>query len=135
MYGTHTLAFQRIFVRMKIISLIFIRFSYVSLVRNSVTGPLIYCILMEQLSMLRAPWKIAFFVSIATGLRHQTVFGFFPLVRGRKLILLQPSMSGFIVSNTRVFVTFVLRTELHLADAILYQHKLCINVLIMSIRR
>jgi hypothetical protein len=27
MYGTHTLAFQRIFVRMKIISLIFIRFS------------------------------------------------------------------------------------------------------------
>ena len=41
MYGTHTLAFQRIFVRMKIISLIFIRFSYVSLIRNSVTGPLI----------------------------------------------------------------------------------------------
>jgi hypothetical protein len=40
MYGTHTLAFQRIFVRMKIISLIFIRFSYVSLIRNSVTGPL-----------------------------------------------------------------------------------------------
>jgi hypothetical protein len=40
MYGTHTLAFQRIFVRMKIISLIFIRFSYVSLKRNSVTGPL-----------------------------------------------------------------------------------------------
>jgi hypothetical protein len=39
-YGTHTLAFQRIFVRMKIISLIFIRFSYVSLIRNSVTGPL-----------------------------------------------------------------------------------------------
>jgi hypothetical protein len=39
MYGTHTLAFQRIFVRMKIISLIFIRFSYVSLIRNSVTGP------------------------------------------------------------------------------------------------
>jgi hypothetical protein len=38
-YGTHTLAFQRIFVRMKIISLIFIRFSYVSLIRNSVTGP------------------------------------------------------------------------------------------------
>ena len=41
MYGTHTQAFQRIFVRMKIISLIFIRFSYVSLIRNSVTGPLI----------------------------------------------------------------------------------------------
>jgi hypothetical protein len=41
MYGTHTLAFQRIFVRMKIISLIFIRFSYVSLIRNSVTGPLV----------------------------------------------------------------------------------------------
>ena len=41
MYGTHTLAFQRIFVRMKIIALIFIRFSYVSLIRNSVTGPLI----------------------------------------------------------------------------------------------
>jgi hypothetical protein len=40
MYGTHTLAFQRIFVRMKIISLIFIRFSYVSLIRYSVTGPL-----------------------------------------------------------------------------------------------
>jgi hypothetical protein len=40
MYGTHTLAFQRIFVRMKIILLIFIRFSYVSLIRNSVTGPL-----------------------------------------------------------------------------------------------
>jgi hypothetical protein len=40
MYGTHALAFQRIFVRMKIISLIFIRFSYVSLIRNSVTGPL-----------------------------------------------------------------------------------------------
>jgi hypothetical protein len=40
MYGTHTLAFQRIFVRMKIISLIFIRFSYVSLIRNSVTEPL-----------------------------------------------------------------------------------------------
>jgi hypothetical protein len=40
MYGTHTLAFQRIFVCMKIISLIFIRFSYVSLIRNSVTGPL-----------------------------------------------------------------------------------------------
>ena len=40
MYGTHTLAFQRIFVRMKIIALIFIRFSYVSLIRNSVTGPL-----------------------------------------------------------------------------------------------
>ena len=39
MYGTHTLAFQRIFVRMKIIALIFIRFSYVSLIRNSVTGP------------------------------------------------------------------------------------------------
>ena len=40
MYGTHTLAFQRIFVRMKIIALVFIRFSYVSLIRNSVTGPL-----------------------------------------------------------------------------------------------
>jgi hypothetical protein len=40
MYGTHTLAFQRIFVRMKIISFIFIRFSYVFLIRNSVTGPL-----------------------------------------------------------------------------------------------
>ena len=40
MYGTHTLAFQRIFVRMKIIALIFIRFSYVSLIRNGVTGPL-----------------------------------------------------------------------------------------------
>jgi hypothetical protein len=40
MYGTLTLAFQRIFVRMKIISLISIRFSYVSLIRNSVTGPL-----------------------------------------------------------------------------------------------
>jgi hypothetical protein len=40
MYGTHTLAFRRIFVRMKIISLIFIRFSYVCLIRNSVTGPL-----------------------------------------------------------------------------------------------
>ena len=40
MYGTHTMAFQRIFVRMKIIALIFIRFSYVSLIRNSVTGPL-----------------------------------------------------------------------------------------------
>jgi hypothetical protein len=40
MYGTHTLAFHRIFVRMKIISLIFIRFSYVSLIRNGVTGPL-----------------------------------------------------------------------------------------------
>ena len=40
MYGIHTLAFQRIFVRMKIISLIFIRFSYVSLIRNGVTGPL-----------------------------------------------------------------------------------------------
>jgi hypothetical protein len=39
MNGTHTLTFQRIFVRMKIISLIFIRFSYVSLIRNSVTGP------------------------------------------------------------------------------------------------
>jgi hypothetical protein len=39
MYGTRTLAFQRIFVRMKIISLIFIRFSYVSLIRNGVTGP------------------------------------------------------------------------------------------------
>ena len=39
-YGTHTLAFQRIFVRMKFISLIFIRFSYVSLIRSSVTGPL-----------------------------------------------------------------------------------------------
>jgi hypothetical protein len=38
MYGTHTVAFQRIFVRMKIISLIFIRFSYVSLIRNSVTA-------------------------------------------------------------------------------------------------
>jgi hypothetical protein len=36
MYGTHTLAFQRIFVRMKIISLSFIRFSYVSLIRNIV---------------------------------------------------------------------------------------------------
>ena len=44
MYGTHTLAFQRIFVRMKIISLIFIRFSYVSLIRNSVTGPLPNCL-------------------------------------------------------------------------------------------
>jgi hypothetical protein len=43
MYGTHTLAFQRIFVRVKIISLIFIRFSYVSLIRNSVTGPLRPC--------------------------------------------------------------------------------------------
>jgi hypothetical protein len=41
MYGIHTLAFQRIFVRMKIISLIFIRFSYVSLIRNSVTRPLL----------------------------------------------------------------------------------------------
>jgi hypothetical protein len=41
MYGTHTLAFQRTFVRMKIISLIFILFSYVSLIRNSVTGPLV----------------------------------------------------------------------------------------------
>ena len=40
MYGTHTLAFQRIFVRVEIISLIFIRFSYVALIRNSVTGPL-----------------------------------------------------------------------------------------------
>ena len=40
MHGTHTLEFQRIFVRMKIIALIFIRFSYVSLIRNSVTGPL-----------------------------------------------------------------------------------------------
>jgi hypothetical protein len=40
MYGSHTMAFQRIFVRMKTISLIFIRFSYVSLIRNSVTGPL-----------------------------------------------------------------------------------------------
>ena len=40
MYGTYTLAFQWIFVRMKIISLIFIRFSYVSLIRNSETGPL-----------------------------------------------------------------------------------------------
>jgi hypothetical protein len=40
MYGTHTLAFQRLFVRMKIIAFIFIRFSYVSLIRNSVTGPL-----------------------------------------------------------------------------------------------
>jgi hypothetical protein len=40
MYGSHMLAFQRIFVRMKIISLIFIRFSYVSLIRNAVTGPL-----------------------------------------------------------------------------------------------
>jgi hypothetical protein len=39
---TRTLAFRRIFVRMKIISLIFIRNSYVSLIRNSVTGPLIY---------------------------------------------------------------------------------------------
>ena len=39
MYCTHTLPFQRIFVRMKIISLISIRFSYVSLIRNSVTGP------------------------------------------------------------------------------------------------
>jgi hypothetical protein len=37
----YTLAFQRIFVRMKIISLILIRFSYVSLIRNSVTGPLV----------------------------------------------------------------------------------------------
>jgi hypothetical protein len=40
MYGTHMLAFQGMFVRMKIISLIFIRFSYVSLIRNNVTGPL-----------------------------------------------------------------------------------------------
>jgi hypothetical protein len=38
MYGTHTLAFQRTFVRMKIISLIFIRFSYVPLIRNSACG-------------------------------------------------------------------------------------------------
>ena len=45
MYGTHTLAFQRIFVRMKIISLIFIRFSYVSLIRNSVTGPIVKLLL------------------------------------------------------------------------------------------
>jgi hypothetical protein len=39
MNGTRTLAFQRIFVRIKIILLIFTRFSYVSLIRNSVTGP------------------------------------------------------------------------------------------------
>jgi hypothetical protein len=39
MYGTHALAFQMNFVLMKIISLIFIRFSYVSLIRNSATGP------------------------------------------------------------------------------------------------
>ena len=39
MYGTHTLVFPRIFVRMKFISLIFIRFSYVSLIRYTVTGP------------------------------------------------------------------------------------------------
>jgi hypothetical protein len=33
-YGTHTLAFQTIFVCKKIISLIFTRFSYVSLIRK-----------------------------------------------------------------------------------------------------
>jgi hypothetical protein len=47
MYGTHTLAFQDIFcnfVRMKIISLILIRFSYVSPIRNanSVTAKGLY---------------------------------------------------------------------------------------------
>jgi hypothetical protein len=49
MYGTHTLAFQRIFVRMKIIALIFIRFSYVSLIRNSVTEPLGRVLLLYML--------------------------------------------------------------------------------------
>jgi hypothetical protein len=53
MYGTHTLAFQRIFVRMKIIALIFIRFSYDSLIRNSVTGPLRNCVNM-LISLLQA---------------------------------------------------------------------------------
>ena len=51
MYGTRTLAFQRFFVRMKIISLIFIRFLYVSLMRNSVTGPLKILILTTTLSV------------------------------------------------------------------------------------
>ena len=51
MYGTHTLAFQRIFVRMKIIALIFIRFSYVSLIRNSVTGPLCFSNLTYQIDL------------------------------------------------------------------------------------
>jgi hypothetical protein len=51
MYGSHTLAFQRIFVRMKIISLIFIRFSYVSLIRNSVTGPLNKLIYLQAISL------------------------------------------------------------------------------------
>jgi hypothetical protein len=61
MYGTqctYTLAFQRFFVHMKIISLIFICFSYVSLIRNSVTGPLtsptVYHNRAFQLRKLRA---------------------------------------------------------------------------------
>ena len=61
MYGTqctHTLAFQRICVRMKIISIISIRFSYISLIRNSVTGPLtsptVYHNRAFQLRKLRA---------------------------------------------------------------------------------
>jgi hypothetical protein len=71
MYGAHTLAFQRIFVRMKIISLIFIRFSYVSLIRNSVTGPLVSILQMMSLCsvirsfskrlaklVLQIPWPI-----------------------------------------------------------------------------
>jgi hypothetical protein len=53
MYGTHTLAFERIFVRMKIISLISIRFSYVSLIRNSVTGPLERASLMASVYVIR----------------------------------------------------------------------------------
>jgi hypothetical protein len=49
MYGTHTLAFQDIFcnfMRMKIISLILIRFSYVSPIRNanSVTARAFTCV-------------------------------------------------------------------------------------------
>ena len=42
MYGTRTLAFQRIFVRMKIISLIpYASHAFLSYACNSVTGPLL----------------------------------------------------------------------------------------------
>jgi hypothetical protein len=58
MHGTHTLAFQRIFVRMKIISLIFIRFSYVSLIRNSVTGPLQCSDILTEL-VTKVEWHTA----------------------------------------------------------------------------
>jgi hypothetical protein len=58
MYRTHTLAFQRIFVRMKIISLISMRFSYVSLIRNSVTGPLAFFIIFYILLFCKMPTRL-----------------------------------------------------------------------------